>query len=87
VQLYESAAMLAFLILYLRGLAVDSQLVRRQGFYLFVGWYGVQRFFWEFLKPYPPVIGPLNTFHLICIVLVCYSAFMMRQQNELRAAL
>jgi phosphatidylglycerol:prolipoprotein diacylglycerol transferase len=87
VQLYESAAMLAFLILYLRGLAADSQLVRRQGFYLFVGWYGVQRFLWEFLKPYPPVIGPLNIFHLICIVLVGYSLFMMRQQNELRAAL
>jgi len=87
VQLYESAAMLAFLILYLRGLAADSQLVRRQGFYLFVGWYGVQRFVWEFLNPYPPVIGPLNIFHVTCIVLVGYSLFMMRQQNELRAAL
>jgi prolipoprotein diacylglyceryltransferase len=86
VQLYESAAMLAFLTLYLRGLAADSQLVRRQGFYLFVGWYGVQRFVWEFLKPYPPVLGPLNVFHLICIVLIGYSAFMMRQTDELRAA-
>src|SRR5689334_25308743 len=41
VQLYESAAMLLFLALYLRGLASDSQLVRKQGFYLFVGWYAV----------------------------------------------
>ena len=57
------------------------------GFYVFAGFYGIQRFLWEFLKPYPPVIGPLNIFHLICIVLVGYSLFMMRQQNELRAAL
>ena len=85
VQLYESAAMLAFLALYLRGLAADSQLVRRQGFYLFVGWYGVQRFAWEFLKPYPTLLGPLNVFHLICIALIGYSAWMMRQSDELRA--
>jgi phosphatidylglycerol:prolipoprotein diacylglycerol transferase len=85
VQLYESAAMLLFLVFYLRGLAVDSQLVRRQGFYLFVGWYAVQRFAWEFLKPYPSLVGPFNVFHLICIVLVGYSVFMMRQSDELRA--
>ena len=85
VQLYESAAMLLFLALYLRGLAVDSQLVRRQGFYLFVGWYAVQRFAWEFLKPYPPLVGPFNVFHLICIVLIGYSVLMMRQSDELRA--
>jgi prolipoprotein diacylglyceryltransferase len=85
VQLYESAAMFAFLTLYLRGLAADSQLVRRQGFYLFVGWYGLQRFAWEFLKPYPLLLGPLNVFHLICIALIGYSAFMMRQTDELRS--
>jgi len=85
VQLYESAAMLLFLALYLRGLAIDSQLVRKQGFYLFVGWYAVQRFAWEFLKPYPTVVGPFNVFHLICIVLIGYSIVMVRQNDELRA--
>lgn len=85
VQLYESAAMLLFLALYLRGLAADSQLVRQQGFYLFVGWYAAQRFAWEFLKPYPSLIGPFNVFHLICIALLGYSVFMMRQNDELRA--
>ena len=87
VQLYESAAMLLFLAFYLRGLAADSQLVRKHGFYLFVGWYAVQRFAWEFLKPYPSVVGPLNVFHLICIILIGYSVFMMRQTDELRAPL
>lgn len=86
VQLYESAAMLLFLAVYLPALAADSPLARRQGFYLFVGWYALQRFAWEFLKPYPAVLGPLNMFHLICIALIAYSVFMMRQTDELRAA-
>jgi phosphatidylglycerol:prolipoprotein diacylglycerol transferase len=86
VQLYESAAMLLFLAVYLVAMARGSSIMRRQGFYLFVGWYAVQRFAWEFIKPYPAVLGPLNVFHLICIVLVIYSAFMMRQNHELRAA-
>ena len=85
VQLYESAAMLLFLSIYLVALATGSQLVRRWGFYLFVGWYAVQRFVWEFLKPYPSVLGPLNLFHLICIALVAYSVFMMRQDDDLHA--
>lgn len=86
VQLYESAAMLLFLAAYLPALATDSLLVRRRGFYLFVGWYALQRFAWEFLKPYPAVLGPLNIFHMICIALIAYSVFMMRQTDELRAA-
>jgi prolipoprotein diacylglyceryltransferase len=86
VQLYESAAMLLFLGVYLNGLRAGVPVFRSKGFYLFTGWYGVQRFAWEFLKPYPAVIGPFNTFHLICIALVAYSVFMMRQTHELRAA-
>ncbi len=87
VQLYESFAMLAFLGVYLRQIANGSPLFLRQGFHLFVAWYALQRFAWEFLKPYPPVIGPLNVFHLICIALFCYSLFMMRRGiHEFRSA-
>ncbi|HEY4943146.1 MAG TPA: prolipoprotein diacylglyceryl transferase family protein [Rhizomicrobium sp.] len=86
VQLYESAAMALFLAVYLQALRTNSPFVRAQGFYLFVGWYAVQRFVWEFLKPYPAVLGPFNVFHLICIALFVYSVFMMRQNHELRAA-
>ena len=53
VQLYESAAMLIFLVVYLGAVARGSAVVPRDGFYLFVAFYGVQRFVWEFLKPYP----------------------------------
>ena len=86
VQLYESAAMLAFLAFWLRALATRNTQVIRNGFYLFVAWYALQRFAWEFLKPYPAVIGPFTLFHLICIGLFAYSLFMMRGRHELRAA-
>ncbi len=86
VQLYESAGMLIFVAIYLNGLRTGNELVRRQGFYLFAGWYALQRFGWEFLKPYPAVLGPLNLFHLVCIALLTYSIFMMRQNHELRTA-
>lgn len=87
VQLYESAAMLAFLAFWLKALTAHNAPVIRNGFYLFVAWYAVQRFAWEFLKPYPAVIGPFNLFHLICIGLFAYSLFMMRGRHELRAAI
>ena len=87
VQLYESAAMAAFLIVYLIAIARGSPLFLRQGFYLFAGWYALQRFVWEFIKPYPAVIGPFNLFHCVCIALLVYSAVMLsRQDHELRAA-
>ena len=86
VQLYESAAMLAFLAFWLRALATRSAAIIRNGFYLFVAWYALQRFAWEFLKPYPTIAGPFNLFHLICVALFGYSLFMMRGRHELRAA-
>jgi prolipoprotein diacylglyceryltransferase len=86
VQLYESFAMLSFLAVYLREIARQNAFVLRQGFYLFVGWYAAQRVVWDFLKPYPTVLGPLNIFHLICLAMLGYSLFMMRTNHELRAA-
>jgi phosphatidylglycerol---prolipoprotein diacylglyceryl transferase len=44
----------------------------RRGFYVLCLWYGAQRFVWEFLKPYPRLIGPFNLFHLLCAGLVAY---------------
>ncbi|HEY2444261.1 MAG TPA: prolipoprotein diacylglyceryl transferase family protein [Rhizomicrobium sp.] len=86
VQLYESLSMLAFLAVYLTGISSESRFFLKQGFYVFVGWYAAQRFLWEFLKPYPAVIGPLNVFHLICMALFCYSLFMVRRGfHDLRA--
>src|SRR6266545_3648382 len=65
VQLYESAAMAAFAAVYVaKALNHDRRWID-QGFYLAVGFYGLQRFAWEFFKPYGPLIGPLTVFHLL----------------------
>lgn len=72
VQLYESAAMALFLVAYLLGLKHKSAWAMRRGFYVLCLWYGAQRFVWEFLKPYPRLIGPFNLFHLLCAGLVAY---------------
>ncbi len=75
VQVYESAAMAIYLALYLVGLARRSDWAVRRGFYVMCMWYGAQRFAWEFLKPYPKLIGPLNLFHLLCMGLVTYGCY------------
>lgn len=72
VQLYESGAMALFLVAYLEGLARRRPWALRRGFYALCLWYGATRFGWEFLKPYPPIVGPLNLFHLLCGGLVAY---------------
>ena len=77
VQLYESAAMAAFLGFTFVQLARRDAFFMRNGFYLLVLWYAGQRFAWEFLKPYAQLIGPLNLFHCICLGLVCYAAGML----------
>jgi phosphatidylglycerol---prolipoprotein diacylglyceryl transferase len=80
VQAYESLAMLAFLLLFLTGLNSRARWAMRDGFYWMAIAYGVQRFAWEFLKPYPAFMGPLNHFHLLCLALVAYGIVMLRRQ-------
>jgi uncharacterized membrane protein YeaQ/YmgE (transglycosylase-associated protein family) len=72
VQLYESAAMAVFLAIYLAALAQRRPWALRRGFYVMCVWYGATRFAWEFLKPYPRLIGPFNLFHLLCGGLALY---------------
>ena len=57
--------------------------MRRTGFYWFVAVYAVQRFAWEFLKPYAAVVGPLNLFHLLSLALVAYALlFAFRESRQ-----
>ena len=77
VQLYESAAMTAFLAYAARAAHRRDPVFLKNGFYLMIGFYAAQRFLWEFLKPYAPVFGPLNLFHLVCLGLLAYAAIMM----------
>jgi len=73
VQLYESLAMLLFLGFYLAALSRRAGWTRGRAFYWFIGYYAVQRFAWEFLKPYPDVLGPLNLFQLLSLALFTYA--------------
>lgn len=79
VALYESLTMAGFLAAALIAIARRSPLFLTRGFYLMVGFYALQRFGWEFLKPYAPVLGPLNVFHLTALGLMAYAAVMLRK--------
>lgn len=82
VQLYESLSMALFLAAYLWGLAVRADWAMRRGFYALCIAYGAQRFVWEFLKPYPKLIGPFNLFHLLCVGLVAYGWIYDRRERR-----
>ena len=73
VQLYESFTMAAALALSLYFISKRNHLFMRSGFYVLVFIYAGQRFLWEFLKPYPSIIGPFNLFHFLSLGLVIYS--------------
>lgn len=72
VQLYESLAMAVFLAIYLFALQWRASWAMQRGFYALCITYGAQRFVWEWLKPYPRVLGPLNVFHILSVGLVIY---------------
>lgn len=83
VQLYESAAMLGFLALYLVALGRRAEWTRTRAFYLFIMFYALQRFACEFLKPYPRIVGPLDLFQLLCVAMIFYAlAFDARARHH-----
>lgn len=86
VQLYESFSMLAFLILALCMLARRNSWFMANGFYAMVLVYAGQRFLWEFFKPYAPVVGPFNVFHLVCAGLIAYALVMLGSRHERTAS-
>ena len=87
VQLYESFCMAALAVALLYGLEGRARWAGRYGFYVFCCVYGLQRFMWEFMKPYPQIMGPLNIFHIACICLCVYGmariAITCRQKDDI----
>ena len=77
VQLYESAAMAAFAAVYVWRVLSGDRFFIANGFYLAIGWYGVQRFAWEFLKPYGTLLGPFTLFHLLSAAVLLYAVVMI----------
>jgi len=81
VQLYESLAMAAMFVVLIQRFRARDPFWLANGFYLTVGWYALQRFVWEFLKPYATVIGPFNLFHIVCLAVLLYAAWMIRSRR------
>ena len=82
VQLYESLAMAAMFVVLIQRFRARDRFWLANGFYLTVGWYGLQRFVWEFFKPYATLAGPFNLFHLVCLGLVLYAGLMIRRGSR-----
>jgi phosphatidylglycerol---prolipoprotein diacylglyceryl transferase len=77
VQLYESLAMAAFAVFYVIAVLNRNAAIITNGFYLALFYYGLQRFIWEFLKPYGALIGPFSLFHLLSLFVMAYAAVML----------
>ena len=77
VQLYESLAMAAFAVFYVWAVLARHSLVVVNGFYLVLAYYGLQRFIWEFIKPYGALIGSLSLFHLLSLAILLYAVAML----------
>jgi len=86
VQIYESLAMLAFLAIYLAALARRAAWTRDRAFYLFILCYAAQRFAWEFLKPYPRLLGPLDLFQLLAAAMMLYALIFDARARRSRLA-
>lgn len=82
VQLYESLAMAGFLAVYWRAVRRGGRWAVEHGFHWFVLAYAVQRFAWEFLKPYPTILGPLNVFHFLMMGLAGYAVFWIARDRS-----
>ena len=69
--------MAAFALVYALAVIRRNSFFIGNGFYLALAYYGLQRFAWEFLKPYGALIGPLSLFHLLSLAILLYAAVML----------
>jgi hypothetical protein len=72
VQLYEACAMVLLIVPLSLWARHRPASYRLYAFPATVIFYGLQRFLWEFLKPYAPLAGPLNLFHILCLFIIVY---------------
>jgi len=79
VQLYESLTMALFFCYLLYVYFKNRIYFEKVIFYQFILLYAVQRFAWEFLKPYQTVAFGLNIFQLFCMGLMGYALYYLRK--------
>jgi hypothetical protein len=81
VQLYEAVAMAAFALAYVWARKRDARWAAAHAFHALIIYYAAQRFLWEFVKPYPPLVGPLNLFHLLMLGLGAYGVIWWKRSD------
>ncbi len=79
VQLYESGVMFLFFIYSTLVFRYDEERFRKYIFYIFILVYSLQRFAWEFLKPYETILWGLNLFQFVCLALIGYALLYIRR--------
>lgn len=82
VQLYESVAMGLFFFYTLLIYRYRKKTFENTIFYQFIGYYSLQRFIWEFLKPYQSVAFGLTIFQIVCIILMVYTFVYLRRESR-----
>ena len=78
VELYEAAFMFFVGIACFVKFITNKTWMLRYGFYVFCAAYALQRFNWEFLKPYPEIFMNMNIFQFLCIALFIYALVMIK---------
>lgn len=73
VQLYESGAMGLFFLYSVSAYYHNQDQFEATIFYQFVGYYALQRFIWEFLKPYATIGWGFTLFQWLCVLLILYA--------------
>ena len=81
VQLYESFTMFCFFIYVVVIYFKNRVYFENYIFYQFILLYAIQRFFWEFLKPYETIAMSLNTFQFFCLGLIIYALYYLRKNR------
>jgi phosphatidylglycerol:prolipoprotein diacylglycerol transferase len=81
VQLYEAFVMAVFAAVLVRARLRGAAWPQARAFHALIIVYAAQRFWWEFLKPYPPVAAGLNIFHLLMAGLLIYGIVWWRRKD------
>jgi len=84
VQLYESLSMAVFAGILVRARSAGRNWAVGHAFHAMIIVYAAQRFAWEFLKPYPTILGPLNVFHFLMMGLILYGVTWWGRSEEFR---
>jgi prolipoprotein diacylglyceryltransferase len=82
VQLYESSVMALFFIYVIWIYIKDINYFEKKIFYQFILVYSIQRFTWEFLKPYETIWLGLNIFQFFCLGLMLYALYFLKKGSR-----